>query len=92
MNKIRNVKIQQKSAEMSDVTGAKIKLEDGENIHIKDMDISQNADSMQNVTGLSIEAKGKQSAHLQGVQIKQPNASIVISDDPNIEVTINKQE
>ena len=91
MNKISNVKIQQHGRELTDVTGANIELGNGENIHVQNMAIDQKADAMKNVTGLSVKADGTQSAKLQGVQIKQPHGSVTISDDPNVEVTINKQ-
>ncbi|MBI2436225.1 MAG: hypothetical protein HYV41_00540 [Candidatus Magasanikbacteria bacterium] len=91
MNKIKNIKIYQKSEKMKDVIGADFELGDGENIHIKDMTISQDAKEMQNVTGLSINANGKQSARLQGVEIKQPSRYLKISDDSNGKVIINKQ-
>lgn len=92
MNKIKDIKIEQKSRKMKDVTGVNLKLSDGENIHIKNMTISQVTEEMQNVKGLDIKVSGKQSARLQGVEIKQPNATFKISDDPNVQVIINKQD
>jgi hypothetical protein len=92
MKKIKNIKIQQKAEKMENIKGAEFKLEDGEDIHIKNFDINQEAKQMSNVTGLSFEANGKQSARLQGVKIKQPNAEVIISNDPNVKVEINKSE
>jgi hypothetical protein len=96
MNKIKNVRINQQAEEMEDVTGADVELGDGENLHIQDVDVRQGAESMKNVTGMSFKAKDKQSARLQGVRIVQENAGgrseVVISDDPNVRVEINKQE
>lgn len=92
MKKIQNVRIHQKSEKMEGVKGAEFELKDGEDLHIKDMEITQGAKDMKNVTGLSFGASGQQSARLQGVRIKQPGAEVVISDDPNVRIEINKQE
>lgn len=92
MNKIKNVKIHQKGERLTDVTGVDVELGDGENIHVKNMDIKQEARQMNNVTGLSVKAAGKQSLRLQGVNIEQPGVSVKISDDPNVNVTINNQD
>lgn len=91
MNKIKNVKIHQKGEKMNNVTGADFELGDGKNIHVKNMDIKQESQQMNGVTGLSVKATGKQSMRLQGVSIEQPGVSVKISDDPNVSVTINKQ-
>ena len=92
MSKIKNIKIHQKAEKMTDVTGVDVELRDGENVHVKNMDIKQEAQKMDNVKGLSIKAGGKQSMRLQGVDIEQPGVSVKISDDPNVNVTINRQE
>lgn len=92
MNKIKDIKIEQKSKKMKDVTGANLELGNSENIHIKNMTILQDAEEMQNVKGLDIKVNGKQSARLQEVEIKQPNGTIKISNDPNVQVIINKQD
>lgn len=91
VKKINDVKIQQEAEKLEDIKGADFQLKDGEDIHIKGMEISQKAKEMKNVTGLSFNAEGKQSARLQGVKIEQPNAQMTISDDPSVQVTINKQ-
>ena len=90
MKKLKNIKVHQAGKELSNVQGVNLELTDGEDIHVKDMEILQNAEQMKNVTGLSIKASGKQSARLQGVHVKQPNAEIIISNDPNVKVEINK--
>lgn len=92
MKKIQNVKIQQSGEKLKDVTGADFQLTDGEDLHIEDMEISQDAEQLENVVGLSFKAEGKQSARLQGVEIKQPGAKVVISNDPDAKVVINKQD
>jgi hypothetical protein len=91
MNKLKNIKIKQEAERLESVVGAEFNLQNGENIHIKNMDIEQNALAMNNVKGLSFMASGTQSARLQGVRIKQPYSEIIISDDPNVFVEINKQ-
>lgn len=91
MNKIKNVKINQTAEEMEDIQGAKFQLRDGEDTHIKDMEIFQDAKKMKNVSGLLFETSGKQSARLQDVRIKQRDSEVIISDDPNVRVEINKQ-
>ncbi len=90
MNKIKNVKVHQTGKELDNVQGVNLELTDGEDIHLQDTEIVQNAEQMKNVTGLSIKASGKQSARLQGIHIKQPNAEVIISNDPNVKVEINK--
>ena len=92
MNKIENIKINQKAEKLIDVKGVDFKLANGEDIHIKNMDISQEAGEMRNVSGLSFNVEGQQSARLQGVKIRQPGVEITISDDPNVKVEINKHE
>jgi hypothetical protein len=92
MRKIHNIKIQQGGEKLEDVKGADFNLKDGEDIYIKKMEISQKAKEMKKVTGLSFNVDGKQSARLQGVKIEQPNARVIISDDPNVQVIINKQD
>lgn len=92
MKQINNVKIQQNGEKLTDVTGADFKLTNGDDLHIENMKISQNAKEMKNVTGLSFRAEGKQSVRLQGIEVKQPGAKIVISDNPNVKVIINKHD
>lgn len=87
---IKNVKVHQTAESMSSVRGIEMKLTEGEDVHVKNMEIVQDAQHMQGVKGLSIKASGKQSARLQGVHIKQPHGEVIISDDPNVKVEINK--
>lgn len=91
MRKVEDVDIQQQGEKMDGVKGADFQLTDGDDLHIKNMRISQSATEMKNVTGLSFKVDGKQSARLQGVEIEQPHAQVIISDDPNVRVEINKQ-
>lgn len=89
--KIENVRVDQKGTKLTDVTGVDLELKDGDDIHVSDMAISQQAQEMTGVTGLSVKVSGKQSARLQGVTVEQPQTKVVISDDPNVEVGVNKQ-
>lgn len=92
MKKIKNIHINQEAEKMANVKGADFELMEGEDLYIKDMAINQEAQEMRNVTGLSFEVKGKQSARLQGVTVKQPGSEVVISDNPDVKVEINKQK
>ncbi len=91
MKTIKNTKINQNAKILKDSKGIDLQLVDGEDLHIQDMEINQNAETMDGVTGLSVTVSGKQAARLQGLRVKQPQAEIIISDDPNVNVTINKQ-
>lgn len=91
MKKIKDVSIRQQAEKMENTKGANFKLTNGDDLHIKNMEISQEAQQMQGVTGLSFEVEGKQSARLQGVTVKQPGSEVVISDNPDVKVEINKQ-
>ena len=91
MKYIKNVKIQQNAEKLEDIKGAEFRLTNSDDLHIKNMEISQNAKEMKNVTGLSFITEGNQSARIQGVKIEQPGAKIIFSDNPDIKITINKQ-
>lgn len=91
VKKIKNTKIHQSADVMEDVKGANFKLLDGEDFQIINMEIIQNSKVMQRVSGLSFEASGTQSAELINIKIKQPGVEVIISDDPNVKVEINKQ-
>ncbi len=92
VKKIKNTKIHQSAEIMKDIKGADFQLRDGEDLKIKNMEITQDAKVMQNVIGLSFKASGTQSAQLKNIRITQPGGEIIISDDPNGKVEINKRE